>query len=131
MTPHDSELARLSTAQRAALRHVEDVVWHGEVTARSRVTEILQRVGCAADTYGEAMDCVREHARVVVHFYPHRCCTTRTTVAVGRMQPVMAALLAEIEEGGMATPPWPPFRAPTLGVPDLTVARLLRLLKEL
>lgn len=46
---------------------------------------------------------------------------------------VMAALLAEIENGGIATPQWPPFRAPTLGVPDLTVIRffdLLELLRE-
>jgi Protein of unknown function (DUF3626) len=31
----------------------------------------------------------------------------------------------------MAAPPWPPFRAPTLGVPNLTVARLLNFLREL
>ena len=31
----------------------------------------------------------------------------------------------------MATPPWPPFRAPTLGKPNLTVGRLLDVLKEL
>ena len=31
----------------------------------------------------------------------------------------------------MAAPPWPPFRAPTLGVPNLTVARLLKILNEL
>jgi uncharacterized protein DUF3626/glycosyl hydrolase family 26 len=43
----------------------------------------------------------------------------------------MCALLAEIEEGGMSTPPWPPFRAPTLGVCNLTVARLVDVLKEL
>ena len=45
----------------------------------------------------------------------------------------MAALLAEIENGGIATPDWPPFRAPTLGVPDITVSRfydLLKLLRE-
>lgn len=44
---------------------------------------------------------------------------------------VMAALLAEIENGGIATPDWPPFRAPTLGVPDLTVSRFYDLLKLL
>ena len=50
---------------------------------------------------------------------------------IGRMHSVMAALLAEIEAGGMATPPWPPFRAPTLGIPDLVVVQLLDVLKEL
>ena len=41
---------------------------------------------------------------------------------------VMAALIAEIENGGIATPDWPPFRAPTLGVPDITVSRFCDLL---
>jgi hypothetical protein len=50
---------------------------------------------------------------------------------LGWMDSVMAALFAEIEEGGMATPPWPPFRAPTLGVPTLTVARLLEVVDSL
>ena len=44
---------------------------------------------------------------------------------------VMAALLAEIENGGVATPDWPPFRAPTLGVPDITVGRFFDFLKLL
>jgi hypothetical protein len=43
----------------------------------------------------------------------------------------MAALLAEIENGGIATPDWPPFRAPTLGVADITVSRFYDLLKIL
>jgi hypothetical protein len=50
---------------------------------------------------------------------------------IDRMYCVMATLLAEIEDGGMATPPWPPFRAPTLGVANLTVARFLDLVKDL
>ena len=49
---------------------------------------------------------------------------------IDRMENVMAALFAEIERGAMAAPPWPPFRAPTLGVPNLTVARLLEVLGE-
>jgi hypothetical protein len=51
---------------------------------------------------------------------------------IDQMDCVMTALLAEIEEGGMASPPWPPFRAPTLGVPNLTVFRLLKdIIKDL
>jgi hypothetical protein len=50
---------------------------------------------------------------------------------IDRMDSVMAALFAEIEEGGMATPPWPPFQAPTLGVLNLTVSRLLGVVKDL
>ncbi|MDR3512219.1 MAG: DUF3626 domain-containing protein [Caulobacteraceae bacterium] len=44
---------------------------------------------------------------------------------------VMAALLSEVEAGGVATPAWPPYRVPTLGVRNLTVERLFRLLAEL
>jgi hypothetical protein len=50
---------------------------------------------------------------------------------IGRMDAIMAALFAEIEAGGMATPPWPPFRTPTLGVPGLTIPRLLDLVRKL
>jgi hypothetical protein len=44
---------------------------------------------------------------------------------------VMAALLAEIENGGVATPSWPPFRAPTLGMPGITVSGFYDVLKIL
>jgi len=50
---------------------------------------------------------------------------------LARPHGVMAALLTEIEQGGMAAPPWPPFQAPTLGVPDMTVGRFCNLLKDL
>ena len=50
---------------------------------------------------------------------------------IDALDSVMAALFAEIEDGAMATPPWPPFRAPTLGVRDLTIARLLNLVGQL
>jgi hypothetical protein len=56
---------------------------------------------------------------------------TERVGTIGRMHSVMAALLAEIEAGGMAIPPWPPYRAPTLGVAQLTIPRLLHLLYEL
>jgi hypothetical protein len=50
---------------------------------------------------------------------------------MGLMDCLVAALLAEIEDGGMAMPAWPPFRTPTLGVPRLTVSRFLKLMGEL
>ena len=235
MKSHDSDLDRLSTAQRAALRHVEDVVQSREGAARSRVIDLVQRAGCVADAYDEAMARVRLHARVVIHFHPDRLCIERTSVAealladgvyrnqyetglstgsrsafpggardtwektlfggayhregaagwerpkygalelvrypdgpiprfgscylvlrpgvstrtsftfmgsedpraterlglIGLMHGVMGALLAEIEEGGITTSPWPPFRAPTLGVPNLSIARLLDTLEQL
>jgi hypothetical protein len=55
-----------------------------------------------------------------------------TTGVGGRVRDnVMAALFGEIEAGGMAAPPWPPFRAPTLGLSNVTVAGLLDVLREL
>ncbi len=50
---------------------------------------------------------------------------------IDNLDPVMAALFDEIEAGGFASPEWSPYRAPTLGVPHLTVARLLDLLSAL
>jgi hypothetical protein len=47
------------------------------------------------------------------------------------MDNVMAELFGEIESGGMAAPPWPPYRAPTLGLPNLTLPRMLDVLKAL
>jgi hypothetical protein len=206
-----------------------------EVITRPCVTEVLRRAGCEAEIHGLAMECVRAHARVVIHFHPDRfgvrpmpvaeallkegvyrnqfetgrssgslsafpggprdswertlfgsayhaegvtdserpkygalelvrypdgpiprfgSCyfvlwpgvSSRTSFTfagsedsraterlgtIGRMDNVMAALFAEIEAGGMVAPPWPPFRAPSLGVPNLTVARLLNVLREL
>jgi hypothetical protein len=43
----------------------------------------------------------------------------------------IAALLSEIENGGMATPEWPPFRTPTLGIPGITVSRFCDLAQHL
>lgn len=47
-----------------------------------------------------------------------------------RIYPVIAALLEEIAGGATTSVPWPPFVAPTLGVPGLTVCGLLARLAE-
>ncbi len=232
----DSSIARdaLSPAQAAALRHVGAIARDKEVAALSSITATFQRAGFALDTYTEAIDLVRQHARIAVHFHPDRfggkpanvvdCLLNegvyrnqfetglssgsptafpggerdawertlfggayhiedvpvsdrpkygslelirfpdgpsprfgscyfvlrgvapRTSItfmgsehahAVNRAgtlaepHAVMAALLAEIENGGIATPDWPPFRAPTLGVAGITVSRFFDLLKLL
>jgi Protein of unknown function (DUF3626) len=234
----DFSIARdtLSPAQAAALRYVDATARDKQAAALWSITAISQRAGLALDTYNEAMDLVRQHARIVTHFHPDRfggkpanvvdCLLVegvyrnqfetglssgsptafpggerdewertlfggayhtegvpvsdrpkygslelvrfpdgpaprfgscyfvlrgvgpRTSITfMGSEHPhaanrvgtlaephaVIAALLAEIENGGIATPDWPPFRAPTLGVPDLTVSRfydLLKLLRE-
>ena len=63
MKPHDSDSAPLSPAQRAALRYVQAVVQRGEVVVRPRVLDLLERAGCGAHSYTEAIECVRAHAR--------------------------------------------------------------------
>jgi hypothetical protein len=214
---------------------VGNVAGRGEASALTLATELLQHAGCAIDIYNEANDCVRTHARVVLHFHPDRFGVSKKTVAEGlleegvyrnqfetglstgslsafsggardnwentlfggayhsegvasqerpkygalelvrfpdgpiprfgscyfvlrpnvatrtsftfagsedpraterlgvidRMHGVMSALLSEINAGGIASPEWPPFRAPTLGVPNLTIARLMAILQEL
>ncbi len=60
--------------------------------------------------------------------HPH---ATNRVGTLAEPDAVMAALLAEIENGGVATPEWPPFRAPTLGVAGITVSRFCDLLKFL
>jgi hypothetical protein len=224
----------LSPAQAAALRHVETVARDQAAAALSSITAVCERAGLTLDTYEEAMELVRQHARIVAHFHPDRfggkpanvvdCLLVdgvyrnqfetglssgsptafpggerdqweralfggayhnqgvlaserpkygslelvrfpdgpaprfgscyfvfrgagpRTSMtfmgsehprAAGRVgtlaepHAVMAALLAEVQNGAIATPDWPPFRAPTLGVPDLTVTRFFDLLKLL
>jgi hypothetical protein len=47
---------------------------------------------------------------------------------INRMASVMAALLREVGSGEGASVPWPPFAAPTLGIENLTIPRLLDVL---
>jgi hypothetical protein len=226
----------LSAAQSAALRYVDVIARDREAAALLSVAGIFKRAGFPPETYSQAVELVRQHARIVLHFHPDRFGGKPTNVAeslliegvyrnqfetglssgsptafpggerdnwertlfggayhaegvpvserpkygslelvrfpdgpaprfgscyfvlrdvgarasitfMGSEDPhardrvgtlatpnaVIAALLSEIENGGMATPPWPPFRAPTLGVPGITVSRfcgLLNILRE-
>ena len=224
----------LSAAQSAALQHVDAAARGREAAALSTIAGIFERAGCGPARYRDAMESIRQHARVVLHFHPDRYGCKAANVAesllnegvyrsqfetglssgsptaypggerdswehtlfggayhaggaaasdrpkygslelvrfpdgpaprfgscyfvlrgvsgrtsicfMGSEDPraaervgtlaaphgVMAALLSEIESGGMATPPWPPFRAPTLGVPGITVGRFCDLAANL
>ncbi|MGY3615772.1 DUF3626 domain-containing protein [Bradyrhizobium sp. USDA 10063] len=228
-------MSRLSTPQLAALRHVEAVARRAQGGARARIADVLARSGCHPNQYVQALECIREHARIVLHFHPDRLGSKSMTVAealledgtyrnqfetgissgslsafpggerdvwekklfasayhaeevnnsdrpkygalelvrfpdgpiprfgscyfilrrsvaertsftfmgsedphaterlgtFNHMDSIMEALFVEIEKGGMARPPWPPYRTPTLGVTELTVHRLLNILLEL
>lgn len=62
----------LSAAQIAALGHVEATARDKEAAALLSIAGILERAGYGLETYSEAIDCVRQHARIVLHFHPDR-----------------------------------------------------------
>src|SRR5215470_13435562 len=72
MKMSDADLSGLSASQHAALRHIDAVAGRAEVGAYARVIDLLARAGCDPDDYIQALECVRSHARVVVHFHPDR-----------------------------------------------------------
>jgi hypothetical protein len=226
----------LTPPQRAALRHVDAAARARETGARARLSSLLRAAGCAEAQLDVALDGVRRHARVVVHFHPDRVGVRSIRVVdalledgeyrsqfetglssgsrtafpggardgweralfgdayhapgasladrpkygalelirfpdgpwprfgscylvlrpeassrasftfsgseqgdaverlgtIDRIGSVMAALLAEVAGGEGSRAPWPPFVAPTLGVPGLTVRGLLeRLARDL
>ncbi|WP_321475309.1 DUF3626 domain-containing protein [uncultured Paludibaculum sp.] len=224
----------LSAAQSAALRHVESTAESGEARALESIAGIFERAGYGIETYREAIESIRQHARIALHFHPDRLGPKAVTVAesllsegvyrnqfetglssgsptayqggerdlwerslfggayhaegvlpserpkygslelvrypdgpaprfgscyfvlrdvgartsitfmgsehpqagdrvgtLARPHGALAALLSEIENGGMATPDWPPFRTPTLGMPGITVGRFCDLARSL
>ena len=224
----------LTPAQAAAFQYVEAASRGGESAALSSIERVFERAGCSLASYNQAIDAIRQHARIVLHFHPDRLGRKTVSVAesllregvyqnqfetglssgsptaspggerdvwertlfggayhvagvlpserpkygsldlvrfpdgpsprfgscyfvlkgvrertsitfMGSEDPrapdrtgtlaaphaVMGALLAEIEQGGIASPPWPPCHAPTLGVPGLTVNRFCELLDDL
>lgn len=219
----------LTAAQRAAIAHVRARVSQAQGAARARVLQSLRRAEIDAAAFDASVACIREHARIVIHFHPDRLGKTSQTAiealleegvyrnqfetgrssgglfpsggsarddweralfggayqaeavppserpkygalelirwsdgpiprfgscyfvlrphvaartsftfagsedpralqrlgTIDTLEPVMAALFDEIEAGGVATPPWPPYRAPTLGIRNLTIGRFL------
>jgi hypothetical protein len=82
----DFNSIRLSAAPRAALSHVEGLVRRQEPATSLRVRDVLRRAGCRLETYREAIECVRGHARVVVHFHPDRIGNKPKTVAAALLE---------------------------------------------
>lgn len=74
-------MGRLTSPQRAAWQHVVEVVSARQVSVRARVTQILGDSGSSQLLFNEAMDTVRRHARVVLHFHPDRIGAKPMTVA--------------------------------------------------
>ena len=81
MHPQDPALTRLSSAQRAAWRHVEETVRCRQSAARARVADLLASSGCSEAMFDAATECIRQYARVVVHFHPDQIGVKPITVA--------------------------------------------------
>lgn len=232
MNEECSEIEKLTIAQRAALRSVEETASSLEGVAYGRLMTDLRNCGCSEEMFEEAMRSIRANARVAVHFHPDRFGLKPATVAesllneglytnqfetglssggrsafpggdrdrwekdlfggayhepglataerpkygalalvrhpdgpiprfgscylvlrpavsrrcsftfsgseqtlalkrlgtIDRMASVMAALIREVASGEGARVPWPPFVAPTLGIENLTIPRLLDIL---
>ena len=79
--PQDHVLSRLSASQRAALLHVEATARGEEGAARARIDDLLVSAGSATDDYIQALECMRAHARIVLHFHPDRSGLKSSTVA--------------------------------------------------
>lgn len=224
----------LSVSQSAALRHVEATAEAAEASALLSIAGIFERAGYRMEIYHDAIESIRRHARIALHFHPDRLAQNAVSVAesllaegvyrnqfetglssgsptafpggerdlweralfggayhaegvsaserpkygslelvrfpdgpaprfgscyfvltdvgartsitfmgsehpqasdrvgtVAKPHGALAALLSEIESGGVAAPEWPPFRTPTLGIPGITVSRFCDLARSL
>jgi hypothetical protein len=69
-----------------ALSHVLGLVREREAVSSAYLAEVLHRSGSEISSYRAAMECVRLHARVAIHFHPDRLGTTRVPVAQALLQ---------------------------------------------
>lgn len=81
MDLQDVALSRLTAAQRAAWQHVVEAVRNRQADARTRVTHLLRNAGCPRQMFDAAMNAVRHHSRVILHFHPDRVGIKSMTVA--------------------------------------------------
>ena len=62
----------LTPAQCAALERVEATARGREAAALSSIAGIFERAAYRLENYSEAIELVRQHARIVLHFHPDR-----------------------------------------------------------
>src|SRR5689334_4960400 len=62
----------LSSAQMAALQHVEASAREREAAALLAIAGIFERTGEPLEAYRQAVASTRQHARIVLHFHPDR-----------------------------------------------------------
>jgi hypothetical protein len=81
MPPDAPDPARLTSTQRAALRHVSAQVEARRGAARKRVLDVVAAAGGSDHLLDAALESIRLHARVIVHFHPDRIGTRAVTTA--------------------------------------------------
>jgi len=62
----------LSAAQSGALRHVEATAEVGEARTLLIIAGVFERAGYGIEIYHEAIESIRQHARIALHFHPDR-----------------------------------------------------------
>jgi hypothetical protein len=76
----------LSSAQRAALGHVESLARARVDEARASLRRLLARTGATEAALEAALGALRRHARVMLHFHPDRLCSQGHSVAEGLLR---------------------------------------------
>lgn len=79
-------LERLTSVQFSAWQYVVESVKNQRTNARDRVLRLLRDDGCPQPLFDTAMDVIRHHARVVLHFHPDRIGTSSGTVIEGLLK---------------------------------------------
>src|SRR5262249_2975006 len=72
--------------QRQAVAHMQALAARVSAGAREHINAVLTRAGLHESVYDDAIESVRAHARVGLHFHPERLSRTRRTVAEGLLQ---------------------------------------------
>lgn len=74
---------RLSNSQRRALRHVRTLAMRDTPRAEARTAQILSATGVPGHTLEAALESLRVHSRVALHFHPDRITSSGKTVVEG------------------------------------------------
>lgn len=73
-------LLELTTAQSAAIRHIEDYARQLDSVGQRELANVLAMSNIGREVFGEAERHIREYAKVGLHFHPDRICGDGRTV---------------------------------------------------
>ncbi|HKE84509.1 MAG TPA: hypothetical protein VKB50_12190 [Vicinamibacterales bacterium] len=72
---------RLTNVQQAAWRHIGETVRRYQEKGQASLSQVLSSGNCRECLFDAAIESVRQHARVVLHFHPDRIGVKPITVA--------------------------------------------------